>query len=406
MTDQVNTIAPQASMGMNSSQGLTRDQVNLIKTTICKGATDDELKLFVQTCNRTGLDAFARQIFAVKRSTWNAEKKTKEDVMTIQVSIDGFRLIAERSGKYAGQIGPFWTNDGTTWLDVWLDATPPKAAKVAVYRSDFKEPLWAVATWDQYSQKKQDGAPMGLWAKMPSLMLAKCAESLALRKAFPQELSGLYMADEMDQADTKEPKKIKVLPPAAPVQVQASPKNPEEPAWTEADAKQAFDILEESRKAFIALGHQASWDSYLAKKQNDMAASTPAIMIPKLREEADKCIFKVAALPPKATPPVDDLESLSAPTPDTADEVPTLQPGAEDVDAAQQIPASELNGTMVMNWALIAERLQGKGMKPAHIGDTKTRLMTQSTVGVDPSDSEAFERSIVRGQIQWLKENV
>jgi hypothetical protein len=117
--------------------------------------------------------------------------------MTIQTSIDGFRVIAERSGDYGGQDEPEFIEEEGKLV----------CCKVRVYkfRGDTRYcAAVGVAYWDEYVQLDKDGKVSGLWRKMPHVMISKVAEALALRKAYPQDLSGLYTGDEMQQAD-KEP---------------------------------------------------------------------------------------------------------------------------------------------------------------------------------------------------------
>lgn len=168
---------------------LDREQIELVKRTVAKGTTDDELKLFLYTAARTGLDPLAKQIHAIKR--WNGREK--RDVMSIQTGIDGYRLIAERTGNYApGPEPSYEVQDGRLF-----SATAYVKKLVAGVWHD----VGATAFFDEYVQRNREGAPTPMWERMPRLMLGKCAEALALRRAFPAEMSGVYTFDEMAQAD-------------------------------------------------------------------------------------------------------------------------------------------------------------------------------------------------------------
>ena len=172
------------------TQALTTKQawegkLQVVRNLTARGASDAEFEVFAHIARQTGLDPLRKQIYMLDMGGGRRQ---------IVTGIDGFRLIANRSGKYAGQLGPYWCGEDGEWVDVWIKKEPPAAAKVGVMREDFKEPLWGVAVFREYSKGRAN------WLSMPAVMIAKCAESLAIRKAFPEDLSGVYSPEEMDQA--------------------------------------------------------------------------------------------------------------------------------------------------------------------------------------------------------------
>lgn len=158
-------------------------------------ASNGDLAVFMHVAQRTGLDPFARQIYMIER----------QGKQTIQTGIDGFRLVARRAADRAGEsmsiTAPEWCDQDGRWHDVWLPELPPAAARVTVVRGGGEFP--GTALFREYVQTKRDGAPMAQWATRPAGMLAKCAEALALRKAFPQDLSGVYIDDEMSRESAR-----------------------------------------------------------------------------------------------------------------------------------------------------------------------------------------------------------
>ena len=148
---------------------------------------------FIHIVKETGLDPLRNQIYVVERA--KRGPKGWEKSFTAQTSIDGFRLIAERTGKYAPGREPKWNYDKDGNLE----------SATAYVKKMTKDGIWhevgATAYFDEYAQKMKDGGYTQFWKKMGRLMIAKCAEALALRKAFPDALSGVYTDDEMLQAN-------------------------------------------------------------------------------------------------------------------------------------------------------------------------------------------------------------
>lgn len=233
-------------MTAKTEDAFTADQIRMLKEVVCPGLTDAEVLLVEEAYRNWRLSPFTRQLHVTKRDKWDADEgRMVPGKVTIQVGIDGYRSRAEATGEYEGQGPAEWCGPDGAWTDVWLDARPPAAARATVYRRG-RKPSVSVARYAAYVQTKKGGNPNGMWAKMGPEQLAKCAESLALRKAFPEQLSGVYTTDEMAQADSESP----FQPPAAarspePEKPKLAPPPPPEPERPKPSKKVAQEMMDE-----------------------------------------------------------------------------------------------------------------------------------------------------------------
>ena len=158
----------------NLSEFISPEKEQMIRNVICKGASQDEIDVFLMVCRHVRLDPIMKQIYLVPR--WDSE--ARKNVYTAQTSIDGFRLIADRTGRYAPGGRPVFEYKN----DKLFSAT-------SFIKKQTSDGTWhiveATAFYDEYVQKKKDGTVTKFWNEKEHLMLAKCAESLCFRKAFP-----------------------------------------------------------------------------------------------------------------------------------------------------------------------------------------------------------------------------
>lgn len=199
------------------------EKLELIRRTVARDCNDDELELFLHTCKRTGLDPLLKQIYAVKYF----DHQLGREIMNIIVGIDGYRLVADRTGKYAPGPAPVFTyrSGEHEKYPISCTVTVMKQAGDGSWHE-----VANTAFLEEYIQLNKSGKPRALWGSKPHVMLAKCAEALALRKAFPAELSGVYTREELDTEEEVPKTKSKVIEPVeAPSQKKTTPRPPQKP---------------------------------------------------------------------------------------------------------------------------------------------------------------------------------
>lgn len=161
-----------------------------IREQMAPDASNADLAYFAQVCHRLELSPFADQIVLVGRH----DRRLGRKIHRHQITVAGRRALATRTGDLEGIDGPVWAGPRTpagdlVWLEVWPDeAEPPYVARCLVWRRGWKVPANGTAKWSEFSQTVS-GALVGLWDSMPSHMLGKCAESMALRRAFPDTIT-------------------------------------------------------------------------------------------------------------------------------------------------------------------------------------------------------------------------
>jgi phage recombination protein Bet len=221
---------------------LNEQEVELLKRTMLGKFPDDEKETFIRVCQRTKLDPFTKQIYPTKRyqKVKDEQGNTRKVPTLVTVTgIMGLCGIAERTGNYDGcEIR--WSGEDGVWREEWLSQEPPAAARCIVFHKHRTHPEVGIARWTSYvglqwNSETQRWETTDFWERMPDYMLAKCAKAQALRGAFPDQLSNIYIREELDShltdseadLDLEEAATRTRLEEASKVAAQVPPKPPE-----------------------------------------------------------------------------------------------------------------------------------------------------------------------------------
>jgi phage recombination protein Bet len=308
MSTELATRGQSSDLAIRDGQTFWTDhQLAALRQVGVENASDGDLKVFFHQAARTGLDPFVRQIYMIGRNTQNPRTRQWETKYTIQTGIDGYRLVARRVVDSRGETIEYgdtlWCGEDRQWTDVWVSPKPPVAAKVTIFRNGMR--FSAIALWREYVQTTRDGQPNSMWSRMGSGQLAKCAEALALRKAFPQDLSGVYTSEEMGQADNHTE--------ATPARTSSSPAS----AWEDAGAVESSEPITAKTRGhmFKLLAEFGFTDPEVQRQGMSRIVGRPVDSRATLTEDEGRAI-------------VMDLEARKAATPR-----PTTEPGPERLDA-------------------------------------------------------------------------
>jgi phage recombination protein Bet len=327
-------VPNQSALAMRPEQTEFDDQQveALMKSLRIKGATRDDLRVFFHQCRKVGLDPFLKQIYLIMRLEWDPDLKARVPRQTIQIGIDGFRSVArreaERRHEQYGVVDKVWYDKSGEPHKIWTSDEPPFAAGCTVLRGSERHEVVVyyselVPLKDEYEGNTKTGrkVPSGQWATAPRNQLMKCAEAAGLRAAFPQDLSGIYAIDEMEQADngrvieSEEPQPLAVV-----VRPDMPPRNWEEEIEAAETGPEVNDL----------------WNECLRRGEMTPALRAIAKAKAKALKQAEAAAKAAAAAgEPPAEPVAEPVELVAEPVEPVAEPV---EPVAEPVEGAAVEP--------------------------------------------------------------------
>jgi phage recombination protein Bet len=359
----------------------TQEQLAVLRSVgVDKDVIAAELAAFLHESQRTGLDPFSKQIYLIGRYDNREQRK----VFRSQTGIDGYRVVAHRAARRdrveLEYDDTLWCGPDRKWCDVWLESYPPSAAKVVVRKNG--KPFPGVATLTEYAALDRNNNPTPMWRKMPASMLAKCAEALALRKAFPHDLSGIYTAEEMEQADARsaEPRELTVQQVTERMRRNAPQ---DDDAWTGDPSEPASDPKPAAVKriqAVLILARQ-KWGPLTRDERMDRLSEMVGRKVPSSKaltfDEAQRVMAALEELPDHAAD-IDDAEVVDEPTEPTPPAPNPRNGGGEPVDLAPTIGPAALAADLMaaIESAATREELDIVGQAIASARDAQ-RLMPQ-----------------------------
>ena len=177
---------------------------NIIRQYLVNGdgrVTDQEVVMFLNLCKFQKLNPFLREAYLIKYGSQPATIVTGKEAITKRAmrnsSYAGQQagvVILKEDGSLENRIGTI-VIDGETLVGGWAKA----------FVKGYENPIEVSVSLNEYIGLKKYGTVNSNWQKRPASMIRKVALVHALREAFPEDLGGMYAAEETNEVEENLP---------------------------------------------------------------------------------------------------------------------------------------------------------------------------------------------------------